>query len=291
MSLNSSFQALPGNARGIALILVGSGFAVASSAITKALSADFASLQIVWVRALVTVLCLLPFLLQQRFSSLWPARPALMIFRSFNAAAIIVLNIYAAGRLPLVDFTAIGFTTPIFVILLSFVILRDVPQRARSIATLVGFAGVMTIVRPGGDVSLALAAALAGAFCLALGLILIRLLSRSENQVRLMLWSNGLLALLTLWPALSVWQTPTSVQLALLVAGGLAGALFQACVLLAYEAGEPTVIAPFDYSRILIAVAAGYIVFGEVPDTLTYVGAALVIAAGLYIARRRSTPR
>ncbi|MEM7569266.1 MAG: DMT family transporter [Pseudomonadota bacterium] len=276
--------------RGIVLIVLASCFAVASSALTKALSETFPSLQIVWVRAVVTLVCLLPFLLRSRFAGLWPARPALMTFRSFNAAVIIVLNIYAVGRLPLVDFTAIGFTTPLFVIGLSFFILGDKPQLKRSLATLLGFAGVMMIVRPTGAVSLGLVAAIGGAFCLGLGVLLIRLLSRTEGQVRLMLWSNGLLVLLMGVPAYTLWVPPNAAEIGLLIAAGLAGTLTQAFILMAYEVGEPTVIAPFDYSRILIAVAVGFAFFGEVPDVLTFVGAALIIGAGLFIARMRSSP-
>ncbi|MEO0411724.1 MAG: DMT family transporter [Pseudomonadota bacterium] len=290
MSVRARFAQLSGNARGIALILLASCFAVLSSALTKSLSADFPTFQIVWVRAAVTLVCLVPFLMKARFLGLWPARPKLMVFRSLNAGLIIVLNIYAVGRLPLVDFTAIGFTTPIFVIALSVLILRERPRLSRTVATLIGFAGVMLIVKPTGVLSPPLAAAVGGAFCLALGLILIRLLSRSESQLRLLLWSNGMLICVALWPAFTQWQDPTLAQAGLLIAAGLAGTLTQATMLLAYEAGEPTIVAPFDYSRILIAVAVGFAAFGEIPDALTFAGAALVIAAGLFIVRARAKP-
>lgn len=245
-------------------------------------------MQIASVRVGITLICLVPFLIRSQFRRLWPARPGLMVFRSFNAGAIIVLNIYAVGQLPLVDFTAISFTTPIFVIVLSFVLFRQTPQLPRTLATLVGFGGVLLIVRPSGDISAAMLAAFAGAFCLGLGVLLVRMLSRTESQLRLLLWSNAILAVLLFFPVMQSWSAPTLDQWGIFLVAGISGTLTQAFVLLGYESGEPMVIAPFDYSRILLAVASGFLLFGEIPDSLTFIGAALIIGAGIYIARRKA---
>jgi len=275
------------NARGIAFILCASFCAVGSSAFTKQLSADFSAFQIGFVRVLVTLTCIAPFILKSQFRGLWPARLKLMVFRSFNAGLIILLNIYAVSHMPLVDFTAITFTTPLFVIVLSFLVFRQVPDLARTIATLIGFFGVLLMVRPTGEISGAFGAAIAGAFCLGLGVILIRILSGQESQVRLLLWSNGMLGLILIVPTLQNWTAPSPEQWTLLMAAGLMGTLTQTFILLAYTRGEPVVIAPFDYSRILIAVAAGMLFFNEVPDVFTFLGATLVIATGVYMAREK----
>lgn len=276
------------NARGIALILCASAFAVMSSSFTKILASDFPSFQISFTRSCVTLLCLIPFIVRNQFRGLWPARPGLMALRSFNAAAIIMLNVYAVGALPLVDFTAIGFTTPVFVIILSVLIFRQTPELGRTIATLIGFAGVLMIVRPTGTLSVAMLAAFGGALCMGFGVLLIRLLSRTESQLRLLLWSNAVVVFLLAVPVLSMWVEPTPVQWGMFLASGLTGTLAQACILLGYEYGEPMVVAPFDYSRIILAVAAGLLLFAEIPDLYTFAGAALVISAGVYIARRKS---
>lgn len=278
------------NARGIFFIVCASACAVASSSLNKILAADFASVQIASVRVGITLMCLMPFLIKTQFRGLWPARPGLMVFRSFNAGAIIVLNIYAVGQLPLVDFTAISFTTPLFVILLSFLLFRQTPQLPRTLATFVGFGGVLLIVRPSGDISAAMIAAIAGAFCLGLGVLLVRLLSRTESQLRLLLWSNAILAILLVAPAFYRWSAPSKDQWIIFLAAGISGTLTQAFVLLGYERGEPMVIAPFDYTRILLAVASGFLLFGEIPDVLTFAGALLIISAGIYIARRKPPP-
>jgi len=274
------------NARGIAYILCASLCAVISSAITKQLSQDFSATQISFIRALVTLACITPFMVGDRFRGLWPARLKLMTLRSINAGVIVVLNVYAVGNLPLVDFTAITFTTPMFVIVLSIFLLRQSPQPSRTIATVIGFIGVLCMVRPTGALSPALLAAFSGAFCLGLGVLFIRLLAGKESQVRLLLWSNTMLAAVLIVPAWVTWTVPSLVQTLLLVGGGLAGALTQSFVLLGYTKGDPTVIAPFDYSRILLAVAIGAVAFGEMPDAMTFFGAALIIGPGLYIARR-----
>ncbi|MEM6684032.1 MAG: DMT family transporter [Pseudomonadota bacterium] len=273
------------NARGIAYILCASLCAVISSALTKQLSQDFSAYQISIVRAFITLTCILPFMIRDRFHGLWPRRLKLMTLRSFNAGVIILLNVYAVGHMPLVDFTAITFTTPLFVIVLSVIILRQTPHLNRSIATLVGFVGVLLMVRPTGNLSPALAAAFGGAFCLGLGVMFIRLLAGQESQVRLLLWSNVILAAVLALPAMMTWTEPSPLQALLLIGAGLAGTLTQSFVLLGYTKGDPTVIAPFDYSRILLAVAIGAIAFAEIPDALTFSGAALLIGTGLYMAR------
>ncbi|MEM9878620.1 MAG: DMT family transporter [Pseudomonadota bacterium] len=273
------------NARGIAYILCASLCAVISSALTKQLSQDFSAYQISIVRAFITLTCILPFMIRDRFHGLWPRRLKLMTLRSFNAGVIILLNVYAVGHMPLVDFTAITFTTPLFVIVLSVIILRQTPHLNRSIATLVGFVGVLLMVRPTGNLSPALIAAFGGAFCLGLGVMFIRLLAGQESQVRLLLWSNVILAAVLALPAMMTWTEPSPLQALLLIGAGLAGTLTQSFVLLGYTKGDPTVIAPFDYSRILLAVAIGAIAFAEIPDGFTFFGAALLIGTGLYMAR------
>ena len=99
------------------------------------------------------------------------------------------------------------------------------------------------------------------------------------------------LANFSLVPALFVWQTPTWWQLALLFGVGLTGTLSQMFAVHAWLQGEATAIAPFDYARLLYAVAIGLVFFSEVPSIWTAVGAAIIVSSTLYIARREARLR
>lgn len=285
-AFDASLHDLRDSWRGIGFILLAGVFAVASGAMVKLLTPALPSLQIAFVRALVTSAILFPFILKSGVFILASQRPRLMTLRSLNAALIIVLNVYAVGHMPLVDFTAIGFATPILVIPLSALFLGEKMRLRRSVATLFGFLGVLLIVRPTGEIASGTLAALLATVLLAIGVMFVRLLSKTEPTIRLMAWSAAIVVIGLAYPALAAWQTPTLLEWMLLILGGVAGSGTQFFIICAYERGNPTLVAPFDYGRILVATFAGILVFMETPDAWTIGGTLLVIASGLYIALR-----
>jgi len=127
--------------------------------------------------------------------------------------------------------------------------------------------------------------------------IMAKRLPAEESQVTMLFYFSLSTAIVFAAPALAVWQTPPMAEALGLLGFGLAGLVTQALMIAAYRTGEASVVAPFDYSKLIVAGILGFVLFGEVPDLWTLVGAAVIVTATLYIARReivlgrRPTPR
>jgi len=149
------------------------------------------------------------------------------------------------------------------------------------------------IGRGGGDgagmvLSLGAAAALGHAFLVALATVLVNIASRYDGPVTLMFYTNIVSVTLIALPTIFVWQTPNVTELAMLVAMGVLATASHNCFIRAFAMGEASVIAPVDYSRLIFAALAGWLVFASVPDIYTIIGAAIIVASSFYIVRREA---
>lgn len=158
----------------------------------------------------------------------------------------------------------------------------------RIIATLVGFVGVLIITRPSGNLEIATLAALGNAGFVALAIIFVKILSRTDSTVTLLFYSGLIGTIVTAIPAALYWQWPTLTEFSLLMSMGAVGVLAHSCFIRAYAIGEATSLAPLDYTRIIFAAGAGYLIFASVPTWHTYVGAVIIAGSSLYIAYRES---
>ncbi|MEI9983462.1 MAG: DMT family transporter [Aliidongia sp.] len=154
-------------------------------------------------------------------------------------------------------------------------------------ATLVGFAGVLIIVRPfDGEISVPMTMALSSAFISSIAITLVKRLSGTEASVTIVFYLSLIASLCSAIPSWFVWLTPTPLDLLLFLLTGLAGGTGQILITQAYYEGEATAVAPVDYLRLLFAILFGYCVFGEVPTWYTLAGSAIIIGSTLYIAHR-----
>lgn len=221
-------------------------------------------------------------------------RPFMHLTRSAVGVSSMFLNFTAVTMLPLADVTAFGFVMPIFAVVLAALILRERVGRYRWSAVLAGFVGVLVMLSPhdglsqilNHGVSLGAGYALGGAFLSAVVVILIRQMHTTEKGETIVFY---FMATCSAVGAISmIWQrVPLSAEIAsLLVLCGLLGGVGQLCMTFSYRYAEPSLLAPFDYTAMIWAVALGYVVFAEVPEPLVMLGAAIVIAAGLFIVWR-----
>jgi drug/metabolite transporter (DMT)-like permease len=202
-------------------------------------------------------------------------RPWLHLIRSAVGSSGMFLNFAALKMLPLADITAFGFVQPIF-------------------AVVVGFAGVLLMIQPHGGL-LAMAAhglsagaglALTGALASAFVVIYIRQMSATEKSETIvfyfMAFCSVVGALTLIW-----WRVPLSLNNALwLIMAGIFGGIGQIAMTFSYRYAEPSLLAPFDYTSMIWAVSFGFFIFGEVPTAAVLGGAAIVTAAGAFIAFR-----
>ena len=290
--LRSSWLALPGNARG-ALWMVASGVVFTVMALMiKLLGTRLDSFQIAFFRCLIGLLAIMPIVAGYGLSSLRTRSLGIHLLRGLGGLVAMFASYYAIARMPLASYTALSFTKPLFSTVLAVIILHEAVRWRRWTATLIGFIGVLVMVRPGaGTFDTAALFALADSLSIAFLVTLVKRLPPTETTLVMLFYFGVFSTAASLPPALLVWRTPTLAELALLVGIGVLGVLAQSCWIRAYRAGEASAVAPFDYLRLLLAAVAGFIAFGELIDRWEVAGAAVIVVSTVYIARRETRLR
>jgi len=272
--------------RGASFLLIGISIGVFNWSIVKLLGQQMPSIEIAWFRSLFGLIVIIPFIMRTGFSALRTKRPGLHIFRGINSSIILAMAYYALTHLPIAQVTSVSFSRPLFLLVLAVLILHEKVHIHRAVATVIGFVGVLIIVRPNMDMEPAMMAALGNAMLMAVGIIVLKILSKGDRTETMIFYATFIQSTVLAIPAIIYWQTPTWEQLALLACIGASGTLMQSFMVRAYRAAEASALAPFDYSRLILASLVGYFFFGEIVDSLTWVGAGLLIAATFYIAQR-----
>jgi drug/metabolite transporter (DMT)-like permease len=255
----------------------------------RLLSVQIESVQTAFFRAVLSVVMLLPLIVAGRVKPWQSKRIAGHFWRTLMGTASMVLGFYAVAMLPLADATALSFSQPLFSVLVAAAIAGEKVRWRRWSATVVGFIGVLVMVRPGaGMLEPGALIALANAMAVALSILLVKRLSDSETPLMILtqfaLFSTVMLAI----PAIWVWRWPDAWGWTLAVGIALAATVGQYFWVQAFKAGEMSAVAPFEYLRLPFAVFVGWLIWDEMPVIWTYVGAAIVIASALYIAQREA---
>jgi drug/metabolite transporter (DMT)-like permease len=278
---------LPPNVQG-ALWLVSGGFIFTTNGMMiRLLSAEVESVQTAFFRAFFSVLMLLPLMLNGRVKPWHSQRKVGHFWRTLMGTVSMVLGFYAVSMLPLADATALAFSQPLFSVVVAALIVGEKVRWRRWGATLVGFAGVLVMVRPGaGSLQPGAIVALANAMTVALSILLVKRLSDSESPLMILTQFAIFSTLLLVVPAIWVWRWPSAWGWALAVGVSASATVGQYFWVQAFKSGEMSAVAPFEYLRLPFAVFVGWLVWDEMPVIWTYVGAAIVIASALYIAHR-----
>ena len=256
--------------------------------ISKVLAVDYHPLEISCVRSAVTLLVLAPFFARAS-ATLRTSMPWQQLGRGLCMTASSVLFIMGLAELPIADATAIGFVSPLLVTALSIPFLGEKVGVRRWSAVLVGFAGVLVIVRPGtGAFNPAALYPLISAATWALGLILTRQMRESQAVLTTIFHTTAIGLVVTGLTMPAVWRMPDLQGWVLLALMGIFSAAGQSLLITALARAPASLVAPFSYSQMLWATLVGYFAFSTVPDAVTWTGAAIIIASGLYTLHRES---
>lgn len=256
--------------------------------IIKALGGTYSPIQIVFFSVLLGFpLTTLMLIGDASGEGLWPRRPVWSGLRTFAVVVTGFSAFYAFSVLPLAQTYAILFATPLLITILSVPILGETVRLRRWIAVIAGLIGVLIVLRPGHTaLSLGHLAALTAAFGAATAAIIVRKIGGQERSMVLLLYP--MLANVIVMGALLgfVYEPMPALHLgglALIAGLGLLATLGQ---IIAYKTGEAVIVAPMQYSQMLWAILYGYLLFQERVDAMTLLGAAVIIASGLYILLR-----
>ena len=276
--------------RGIAYMIGGSLLLTMNDAVVKWVSSDFQLGQILVSRGLAAlVIITLVLCWRKEFNIFRVKYPKIQLLRAVLMIAGTYLFISGLRLMPLAENVAVAFVGPIFVTALAPLILAERVGWRRWAAVLVGFAGVLVMLRPGGDgLNWAALFPAGAALCGALRDLLTRRISHTEASGTTLFYSTLGVTLAGAVAAPFGWQPPGMVDLGLFA---LAGVLLCAAHFLHIETfrfAEAALVTPFKYSSLLWAGAIGFLIWGDTPDRWTVLGAALLIGSGLYIFHRES---
>ncbi|MBY8976476.1 DMT family transporter [Rhodobacteraceae bacterium NNCM2] len=212
-------------------------------------------------------------------------RPALSLLRATALMCSTALNFVALQYLPLTMTISIFFASPLIICALSIPILGESVGWRRWVAILVGFLGILIVVRPGlADVHWAVLVSITCTFCASLYIVLTRKMAGVDATEVQQVYAGGVATFCFLPFALMNWQWPhNTVDWIPFLAIGFFGWAGHQCLTIAHHYAPASVLAPFVYVQILFMVASGWFIFNSVPDIWVLVGAMVVMASGLYI--------
>lgn len=279
------------SAKGTLIALLAFGVFATHDALIKQLGGTYTSFQIIFYAVLFGFPLTTLMLVQDKTSdTLIPHQP----FWSFLRTGAVVVSstgaFYAFSVLPLAQVYAILFATPLLITALSVPILGETVRLRRWLAVAVGLFGVLVVLDPGGlELSLGHLAAVVAATGSALASVIVRKIGRDERLVVLLIYPMlGQFLLMALFMPF-VYKPMEAIDLALVAMVAIFGHVAMRLIIRAYRMAEASMVAPMQYSQILWATLFGALFFNEWPGMNVAVGAAIVIASGLYILFRESS--
>jgi len=288
-TLAARFRRLPPSLRAVLWMVLACFIFSILNALIRATSAWLHTFEVAFFRNFFGLVFMLPWLLRVGLTGLQTGRLKLFFWRTVIGLASMLTWFAALALLPFAQAISLSFAAPLFATIMAGTFLGETVRRRRWTATIIGFGGVLIIVRPGlAGISVGAALALVSAALSSVSVIVVKQLARTESINAVVTYMVLLMTPMSLLPALFYWQWPPLEVWPFLVGMGLAGTLGHLCYVRSLQMAEASALMPYDYTRLLFAAAIGWIFFAEVPDVWTWVGAAVIVGAALYIAHREA---
>ncbi|NNE82599.1 MAG: DMT family transporter [Alphaproteobacteria bacterium] len=288
--MNNSDKTLFGISRPVLaalLMMLGMGALALNHSLVRIVAAELHPYQVSALRFLWALPLMLPWLLRGRGVVLKTRRHGLHFATSMLTVIMTASFFVALAEMPLAEATALNFTAPLFTTIIAALLLKERVEFARWGATVIGFIGVLIILRPGfAEIPLVALLPLMGAFLLAWWFIGVKRLSATESTATITIYQTLWSALVLTVIALTVWVTPSWEMLGVSAAMGVLGTTGIVCTSKAFSMAEASNIAPLDYLRLPFIALIAFFAFGEVPDGLSVIGALIITGSAIYIVRR-----
>ena len=253
--------------------------------IVKLIADDLNVFEILFVRALFSLLFVVPLLIGNARILLRPVRWGICLLCGILAFVANVCFYFAAQHLPIADITAIHFLRPIFAAILASIILGEIIRGSRAIALLAGLVGAAIVIRPGlVELNIGVLFVFGVVAVQSWNPINRRMLAKSEHPDTIAVWNPLIILPLALIPTIFVWIPPTLEQIGWMAAIGILEMLNQRVLARAYFQGEAVVVVALHYTRLPIAAIVGFLMFGDIPELWIWVGGAVIAGAAIYLA-------
>lgn len=290
--LRAAFDAIPRNVQGMFWIVTSGLIFSCFMALVRYVGTTMDPIQTSFLRYGLGLVFLTPFFLRVSAPDLRAMQWKLHLLRGLMHGTGVMLWFYAMSRIPLAEVTAIGFTAPVFATVGAALFLGERIRLPRITAVAVGLMGAMLIVRPGfADVDPGAVAMLVAAPLFACSDLIAKALTRKETGPAVVAYLSIIVTLVTMGPALAVWKWPTPEEWALVVCIAGLATVGHLAMTQGFKVGEISAIAPARYIQLLWSALIGFALFSEIPEIWTWIGAAIIVAAALFIARREAIAR
>ena len=274
-----------------ALFMLASCACFAMNSVTvRYVSADLHPFEIAFFRNLFAAAIIVPLAVRSNGFGIFRAnRWDLLTGRAVVNSGSMIAWFYAVPLIPLADITALGFTAPLWATVLAALVLGETVRARRWTATAVGFLGAVVIIRPGfTEVNIGVWLILFSSAMWAATIIFVRVLTSYERPGTILVYQTLMLSVISLFPALFVWEWPAPETFFWLFALGALTATAHFCHVRAYSMQEVAALQPIDFARLPVVAVAAWLIFGETADIWVWIGAVIVFIAGAYISHREA---
>ena len=249
------------------------------TALVKAQGVTYPAFQLVFIRAMIGLIFILPLIWRHRGEMARVKYPWRNLFRICCNAIALTSNFVAITLLPLATVNAVGFSRPLVTMAMAVVFLGEKVSRYRWVGACLAFVGVLVVIGPGGaEINAGVLVVLVSVVFGALAVIQTRALRQENTTVMMVFYTVGL-AVITAVPAIWTWKPVMALDWVALLAIGLLAQMGQYCFLRAYRIADASVLAPVGYLSILFVIAVGYFLFGEVPEARVVLGIAIILVS------------
>jgi drug/metabolite transporter (DMT)-like permease len=278
-----------GKAHGIALMTLAMLTIPAVDGLAKYLSSGYSPLFIGWARYAVACAVIVPFAAARHGRSMFPSeRIGAHLLRTVFLMIAMTLYFMSVARIPLATAATASFISPIVAVILAAIVLKERLTTRKMLSLILGFGGALAILRPGAAIEAGVLLALATGLFFAFYMIATRMASENSDPLKTLTFQCVAGTVLLTPQAVWAWSAPAAGDLKFFAAIGVLSLISHGLSIAAFRKADASTLAPLVYVELIGSTLIGYLVFGDVPGVTTWVGAGLIMAAGLMLVERRS---
>ena len=277
------------NFKAIMLALIASFCAVLMSVFLKLAQEDSNVFTVGFLRFFFGLLLITPIIIQSNFKIYNTINFKLHILRCIINVPMMIFGFAALTYIPLEQIKAIGFLSPILVVILSVIFLGERIYLIRTFSLILGFIGTLIILRPGFiEINIGVYMVLASALLWSCVIIITKFMSKNDSAMTILTFQYTFVTLFTLPLAIIYWNNPSFISLIYTLLAAIVGTVLHLCINNAYKLSDLSIIQPVWFTQLVFASFLGFIIFGSLPDFFTWIGSILVFISVLIITYREN---
>ena len=288
-ALQGIYSRASGTSQGMMLMLFSTICFVVMQSMIRHVGETLPPFEVAFFRNLFGLVALAPIFIQQGIAPFRTKKLHLHATRGAIQATGMLAFFTGVTLIPLAQVTALSFSAPLFATLLAIVLLGERVRMRRITALILGFVGMLIVVRPGAEeINLGTMLIVASSFSWGIAIAIIKSMSRTESSATLTVYMGVFLTPITGVFAFFVWQTPSWEQLGWLFLIGCLGTIGHLAFAQSFRRADSTAVLPLDFTRLIWASIIGYLAWNEIPDAWAWIGGTVIFGSATYIAYREA---